>query len=545
MNKRLLKIFVIVIIFMLAFSIKSFATENDKFSFENENINVELNTSEYITYSGGSGDITWASSDTSIATVESGRVKGLKVGTATITATKGSEISTCKVNVVYGGLTISGNRGDHLSSVNLFIKEHEKETLKAKVTDGLNQEISNVAVTWISADTSIVTVSSTGELKAVKEGITTVTAKVAGVEKKCEIKVYAKPEFTDFSKAKFETKLNFNAEILKVLGVTPKDEKNKYYYIITPTNSRPNIVKKDELGGHIATEEMEDIIGKFLINEDEKYLYAANIAKYTELKQDLYLWVIQEVSLEDMYYNEKGQYISCSSEMVVEGKKLERAQLPKLNLILQTVDIASFNNNNVNLRFNFPTETENRKFTLKIGRITDNSILNKIKNDDYTGITELLSYAKKDKAIYSENFITTMEGYSKNENTSFDGNKLLVNEEYYYIYIQFDDENGKYYPIEGVTLGQAWKSSVDSSWYLWAYTSSDFKWDNLTSTGTDSDTKKEEIENKNINTEKDDTIAKDRLPYAGINTVLIVMILIIAFMSIVFYKKNEKFIGIK
>ena len=108
----------------------------------------------------------------------------------------------------------------------------------------------------------------------------------------------------------------------------------------------------------------------------------------------------------------------------------------------------------------------------------------KIQKGDYSGVTDLLAYAKKNDAVYTADLTTTNENYYRNEKTLFDGRKLLQDNAYYYIYVQFDDENGKYYPIEGVTLGQAWLYSSNNSWDLYAYTDENFKWNNLSSTYT-------------------------------------------------------------
>lgn len=43
--------------------------------------------------------MTWSSSNPSVATVENGVVKAIKVGTATITAIAGGKIATCQVEV--------------------------------------------------------------------------------------------------------------------------------------------------------------------------------------------------------------------------------------------------------------------------------------------------------------------------------------------------------------------------------------------------------------------------------------------------------------
>ena len=441
----------------------------------------------------------------------------------------------------YSSITIGGNASGNVSEVNLVLNEHETETLTAKVLDSSYTEVKNPNVEWKSDNSTVVTVnSSSGELKALKAGTATITATASGVSDTCKITVHNDVVQTDFSKAKYKSTLNGTIETLQITDITPTDT-NNYYYIITSTNKAPNIVKSKN--GSLDTVTMKDIIQIFSVNKDAKYIYTRNISKYTELRQDLYLWAIEQIPLKTAsYYDTNKNYVTNTTRLVVEGKKLDRAELPQLNLILQSFNIGSIDSktskeNYSYIRFNFPTETENRKFTLKIGKITDSSILSKIKNNDYKGITELLSYAKSHSSIYSKALTTVSSAYYKNDTTLFDGNKLLNDKGYYYIYVQFDDENGKYYPIEGVTLGQAWLSSSSNSWNLYAYTSSNFKWDNLSPT----DSSSKETTQKT----KDNTTAKTILPYTGFNIILAFSIIGIIACGVIFYKKYNKFKGIK
>lgn len=227
-----------------------------------------------------------------------------------------------------------------------------------------------------------------------------------------------------------------------------------------------------------------------------------------------------------------GNHVSHATKFVVEGKKLTRPVLPQLNLILKSFNIGSWesksdSNTYTNIYFRFPSATGNRKFNIKIGKVTDNSILQKIQKGDYSGITELLAYAKKNDAIYTADLTTTSENYFRSEKTLFDGRKLLQDKAYYYIYVQFDDENGKYYPIEGITLGQAWFSSVNNNnWDLYAYTADNFEWNNLSST------------------DKDDTVAKDKFPNTGATIVIFISIAALTVSTIVFKVKKDKYKGI-
>ena len=458
-NKNILFI-IIGILLIIMFRGNTYAAEGD-FSLSKNVMSVKLNSTGNLTYIAGNGTVTWESSDPSVATVDNGTVRGLKVGKTIITATSGDESDTCEVSVEYANIIIGGNEGLSISSVNLIINEHDTENLTATVEDGAYNEVTDAIVNWRSSDTNVVTVDSTGTIRAVNPGTATITATTTGVSDTCVVKVYQAPKPTNFVNAQYDITFDGSNETLKISNIIPDDENSTYYYTITANNSKPNIITTEN--GSIDFTKMANVVETFIINTNDNYIYTRNLSKYTELNQDLYLWIIQEKKLPDYYYNATGNHIRYSTKLLVEGKKLDRIELPPLNLILQTFDIGYWNNTTTNekenytyIDFNFPSNTENRKFKLKIGKISDSAILSKIKNNDYSGIVELLSYAKSNDAVYSQDLTTTSTAYFRSDNALFDGNNLLENKAYYYIYAEFDDEEGKYYPIEGVTLGQAW-----------------------------------------------------------------------------------------
>jgi len=456
-------------------------------------------------------------------------------------------------DVEYTMIQIGANESNNTSSVNLILKEHPTENLTAIVKDKNYNDVNNVPVTWISSDTSVVTVDETGKLQALKVGKSTITAKVSeDITDTCEVTVYAEPYFTYFKNAKYETELVTNVENLKISNITLEKSNNySYYFMITSDNKKPDL--KLTKSGAIDHDAMSDKISFLSINNDENYLYTRKLAKYCELNKDIYLWVVQETKLQDWYYNTNKDFVGYSTNFVVQAQKIERAPLPQLNLILQSFNIGYWTNssnaqtdNYSYMRFNFPTETENRKFTVKVGKVTNTDILNKIKNNNYSGITELLSYAKNNNAVYSQSLTTTSLAYYRSDSALFDGRKLLEDKSYYYIYVVFDDENGKYYPIEGVTLGQAWFSSSTNSWDLYAYTSGDFKWDNLSSTYVP--TTPNTVPNNppaNPNVPVDNTTSKDIIPFTGSSTIIIISIILFVGLGIVFYKKYDEYKKLK
>lgn len=124
--------------------------------------------------------ITWTSSDKSIASVESGKVKAVKKGEATIMAKAGDKTAEAKIVVLapVSGITLNKNRLDLIIG--------ETETLTATITpaDADPKE----PITWTTSDETIATVDG-GKVTAVKEGEATVTATSDGKSATCIVKV--------------------------------------------------------------------------------------------------------------------------------------------------------------------------------------------------------------------------------------------------------------------------------------------------------------------------------------------------------------------
>ena len=109
--------------------------------------------------------VTWESSNTKVATVTStGKVKGVKAGTATITCTStvSGAKATCKVTVGYVSLDKS----------EAVIKKGKTLTLTPTVYPS---SLTDKSVTWKSLDESIATVTSEGKVKGIKYGTATIT----------------------------------------------------------------------------------------------------------------------------------------------------------------------------------------------------------------------------------------------------------------------------------------------------------------------------------------------------------------------------------
>ena len=115
-------------------------------------------------------DVTWSSSDESIATVSSkGVVTGKKEGVVAISCTTvdGGYVANCNVNVVISAQAVKLNRET------MTLQAGFNYTLQATVTPAT---ATNKLVTWTSSDERVVKVNSNGTVSAIAGGKATVTA---------------------------------------------------------------------------------------------------------------------------------------------------------------------------------------------------------------------------------------------------------------------------------------------------------------------------------------------------------------------------------
>lgn len=320
-------------------------------------------------------------------------------------------------------------------------------------------------------------------------------------------------EWTDFSKAVFHLeKSGVSKAVLEISGVDVLKD-SRYDLFITNNPSKPNV-----------SDDMDDI--KIILSYDStsKTLKSADsekLAEYIESNQDLYATVL-EINV-------------LNSNIVTYGNKLERYAESKYSDAFSSTFI-SYSADQIVTNFTH-AKVNNRKMQIKVGKITDKSILQKIKSEDVSGFSDLLKYAKSNSAIYDETVSADKDDFFAIEYSAGDmgkpENKLiqlngLENKEYYYLYVKPDDENGKYISNEAVTLAQA--STYDNGdWYLFFYGSSDFNWVNL---GGSTSTSGGPV---------DDTTAKTILPNTGSNIIIFVTTMLFVGTGLVLYKKYKNY----
>ena len=161
----------------------------------------------------------WSSSNKKIVSVtKKGVVKGLRKGTATITAKIGKKTYKCKVTV----------ESPKLSST--------KKTVTAGTSFTLKLNGTKRTVKWYTSNKKIATVSSKGVVKTLRAGSVKITAKLGGKSYVCRLTVKAKPAPVVSEKDKAAAQ--YNALINNL-----KKEKNITVYREEKLNMKPQISK--------------------------------------------------------------------------------------------------------------------------------------------------------------------------------------------------------------------------------------------------------------------------------------------------------------
>lgn len=126
--------------------------------------------------------VTFKSGNTKVATVSSkGVVKGVKAGTAVITAKVGNATATCKVTVKASTIKFA--------KASVTIYKGKTATVKAAATP-------SATVNYTSSNTKVATVNSkTGVIKGIKAGTVTITAKAGTLKTTCKV-VIKNPAFS-------------------------------------------------------------------------------------------------------------------------------------------------------------------------------------------------------------------------------------------------------------------------------------------------------------------------------------------------------------
>ena len=177
--------------------------------------------------------VTWASSNASVASINSGTVTAIKEGTATITASAGGKSSTCTVKVSTKVVTVTSITLDKTS---LSMKVGETETITATVNP---DNATDKSVVWGSSDVSIANVSG-GEVTAKKSGTAIITAKAGSCIAECTVSVSVDVVSVTLDKTSIELATGETATLTAIVKPDDATDKN-----VTWTSSDESVAKVD------------------------------------------------------------------------------------------------------------------------------------------------------------------------------------------------------------------------------------------------------------------------------------------------------------
>lgn len=217
-TKRLLAV-ISAVILMTTMLIPAFQASAASVKLNKTKIVLVVGQTYNLKVSGTKKTPQWSSSNKKIVSVtKKGVVKGLKKGTATITAKIGKKKYKCKVTV----------EAPKLSST--------KKTVTAGTSFALKLNGTKRTVKWYTSNKKIATVSKKGVVKTLRAGSAKITAKLGGKSYVCRLTVKAKPAPVVSEKDKAAAQ--YNALINNL-----KKEKNITVYREEKLNMKPQISK--------------------------------------------------------------------------------------------------------------------------------------------------------------------------------------------------------------------------------------------------------------------------------------------------------------
>ncbi len=337
--------------------------------------------------------ITWRSSDNTIATVDNnGLVTALKAGNTTITVTTedGNKTASCKVTVKAKVINVTEVKLDQTE-----ISRMESETKQLTVTV-LPDNATDKTVTWSSSNNSIVTVSDSGLITAIKKGVATITVASNDGNKTATCKVTVRKKVSN--KMTFTTN---KKSVELVIGAQEADKPDVWI----------------DLNGN-GTREDNEIVTYFSskttkngVNVKSKGTYTLQTNTVTVYGKITYFVCIDnELTALDISENNALTHIECGHNLITTLDLSKNTQLIRLisnNTKLKQLDVTN------NTKLTYLDCSENRLSQLDISKNTQleqlNSDSNRLKQLNVANNTKLTALA------CSENKLSQLD-VSKNIN---------------------------------------------------------------------------------------------------------------------------------
>lgn len=291
--------------------------------------------------------------------------------------------------------------------------------------------------------------------------------------------------WTDPAKIEISFTKENDSQFLKISGLNKLEH---YIYISNGVEPKP---KLDESGKPIG----------YTFGPNDKIM---KMDKYIEKAGDIYVSIVEGLKPEE---SEKAEY-----RIVISGKIIDKpAQLSVSNRVY-----CKFDDEKTIISLLEPHYCSNRKVSIAIGKIEDEKLLERLKEDDKSAFNDLLTYANSafennsDKIAFSKE-IKTYEIINK-EGPSITRDIPMDNGEYYYVWVWIGDEyegTEKFEGIEDVSLYQA-KVGEKNKKELVDYREEGFSW------GKD----------EKVATKEDPEIAKNRAESEKVNNKLMLQVMV-------------------
>ncbi len=190
-------------------------------------------------------EVTWSTSDGSIATVAGGLVTAVAPGSATITATVGAVSSTCTVTV--NPINVSAVTLD-ITETSLVIGGTVQLTATVDPANATNKTI-----VWNTTDEAVATVVD-GLVTAVAVGEATITAEADGMFATCDVTVVAPAAVGDYyySDGSYSTEFDSSKQVIGVV-----------FWTGDPTATDPTLRKEKPNCNHGLVMALGEVRGQF------------------------------------------------------------------------------------------------------------------------------------------------------------------------------------------------------------------------------------------------------------------------------------------
>lgn len=154
------------------------------------------------------GQVSWESSDTSVATVNDGYVTAVAAGSARITVYLEGFSASCDITVVVPVTSVSLNKNT------LELIKGESETLTATINPS---DATDKIVSWTSSNTNVATVSS-GRIQAVGAGSAIIKAMAGDCMASCQVNVVVPVESVSLSETSLVLEKGSSADLTATIS---------------------------------------------------------------------------------------------------------------------------------------------------------------------------------------------------------------------------------------------------------------------------------------------------------------------------------------